>query len=133
LVMRIGAFCLSWTKLIYASSTAELGRQLYRRTSNTTLNPKIHLKSCMKLTWVKGFRSRRQYPWSLETFLKPNWRKGEPKMTKYVCTICDYVYDPAVGDPESGISPGTRFEDLPDDWLCPLCGVPKSEFKKMDT
>lgn len=51
-------------------------------------------------------------------------------MERYVCTICDYVYDPAVGDPDNGIAAGTRFEDLPDDWLCPLCGVPKSEFVK---
>lgn len=51
-------------------------------------------------------------------------------MDKYVCTICDYVYDPAVGDPENGIAPGTRFEDLPDDWVCPLCGAPRSEFVK---
>lgn len=52
-------------------------------------------------------------------------------MDKYVCTICDWVYDHAQGDPENGIAPGTKFEDLPDEWLCPLCGVPKSEFQKM--
>lgn len=51
-------------------------------------------------------------------------------MDRYVCTICDYVYDPAVGDPDNGIAPGTRFEDLPDDWVCPPCGAPKSEFVK---
>ena len=51
-------------------------------------------------------------------------------MERYVCMICDYVYDPAVGDPDNGIPPGTRFADLPDDWLCPLCGVPRSEFIK---
>jgi len=51
-------------------------------------------------------------------------------MERYVCTICDYVYDPAVGDPDNGIAAGTRFQDLPDDWVCPLCGAPKSEFVK---
>jgi rubredoxin len=51
-------------------------------------------------------------------------------MDKYVCTICDYVYDPENGDPENGIAPGTSFEDLPDDWLCPVCGVSKSDFEK---
>jgi rubredoxin len=51
-------------------------------------------------------------------------------MERYVCMVCDYVYDPAVGDPENGIAAGTRFADLPEDWLCPLCGVPKSEFVK---
>jgi rubredoxin len=58
-------------------------------------------------------------------------QRGEQEMEKYVCTICDYVYDPTKGDPDNGIAPGTSFEDLPDDWVCPLCGAPKSEFEKM--
>ena len=41
---------------------------------------------------------------------------------KYICEVCGYVYDPAVGDPDSGIEPGTAFEDIPDDWVCPICG-----------
>ena len=49
-------------------------------------------------------------------------------MKKYVCPTCGYVYDPAIGDPDNDIAPGTAFEDLPDNWACPLCGVPKSEF-----
>ena len=49
-------------------------------------------------------------------------------MDKYECTMCGYVYDPAVGDPENGIEPGTSFTDLPDDWVCPDCGVGKDEF-----
>ena len=51
-------------------------------------------------------------------------------MDRYVCIICGYVYDPAVGDQESGIAPGTAFEDIPDDWVCPLCGVGKEHFEK---
>jgi rubredoxin len=51
-------------------------------------------------------------------------------MDRYVCSICGYVYDPAEGDPENGIAPGTSFEDLPDDWSCPVCGAAKSEFEK---
>jgi rubredoxin len=50
-------------------------------------------------------------------------------MTKYVCTVCDYVYDPEVGDPDNGIPAGTAFEDLPEDWVCPECGVEKDEFE----
>jgi rubredoxin len=50
-------------------------------------------------------------------------------MTKYICTVCDYVYDPAVGDPDNGIAAGTAFEDLPEDWVCPDCGVEKEEFE----
>ncbi len=53
-------------------------------------------------------------------------------MDKYVCDVCGYIYDPAVGDPDNGIEPGTAFEDLPEDWLCPLCGVGKDEFSKED-
>ncbi len=51
---------------------------------------------------------------------------------KYVCTVCDWVYDPEVGDPEHGIAPGTKFEDIPDDWVCPLCGVGKDMFEPQD-
>ncbi|MGI6491126.1 MAG: High molecular weight rubredoxin [Firmicutes bacterium] len=50
---------------------------------------------------------------------------------KYVCKICGYVYDPAVGDPDGGVAPGTAFEDIPDDWVCPVCGAAKSEFEKL--
>jgi len=49
-------------------------------------------------------------------------------MKKYVCDPCGYVYDPAVGDSDSGIAPGTKFEDIPDDWVCPLCGASKDQF-----
>lgn len=47
---------------------------------------------------------------------------------KYVCDVCGYVYDPADGDPENGIVPGTQFADLPADWVCPECGASKDEF-----
>lgn len=50
-------------------------------------------------------------------------------MEKYRCIICDYIYDPAVGDPDNGIDPGTSFDDLPEDWVCPLCGADKSNFE----
>ena len=49
-------------------------------------------------------------------------------MKKYVCSICSYVYDPRVGDPDHGVAPGTAFEDLPDDWVCPVCGASKQHF-----
>ena len=53
-------------------------------------------------------------------------------MKKYVCTVCDWIYDPAVGDPDSGIAPGTPFEAIPDDWACPLCGVTKEDFELVE-
>ena len=52
-------------------------------------------------------------------------------MEKYQCTACDYEYDPALGDPEHGIPAGTAFEDLPDDWRCPVCGISKYAFVPM--
>jgi len=51
-------------------------------------------------------------------------------MDTYVCSVCGYVYDPEVGDDEGGIAPGTKFEDLPDDWSCPVCDVSADEFEK---
>ena len=51
-------------------------------------------------------------------------------MAKYVCELCGYVYDEEVGDPENGINPGTKFEDLPEDYACPLCGADKSNFSE---
>ena len=59
-------------------------------------------------------------------------KKEEEKMDKYVCNVCGYVYDPEKGDPDSGIEPGTAFEDLPDDWVCPLCGATKDDFSKQE-
>jgi rubredoxin len=53
----------------------------------------------------------------------------EDLMTKYICKVCGYVYDPEQGDPDSGIEPGTAFEDLPEDWVCPICGVEKDQFE----
>ena len=53
-------------------------------------------------------------------------------MKKYKCTVCDWVYDPEADDPESGIEPGTAFEDIPEDWVCPLCGVGKDMFEEVD-
>ena len=50
-------------------------------------------------------------------------------MSKYVCSVCGYEYDPEEGDPDNGIEPGTAFEDLPEDWCCPVCGAEKSDFE----
>ena len=52
-------------------------------------------------------------------------------MDKYKCEVCGYIYDPAVGDPDNGIAPGTAFEDLPDDWVCPLCQEGTEVFEKI--
>lgn len=52
-------------------------------------------------------------------------------MEKWECLVCGYIYDPQNGDSDSGVSPGTAFEALPDDWVCPVCGAPKDQFKKL--
>jgi flavin reductase (DIM6/NTAB) family NADH-FMN oxidoreductase RutF/rubredoxin len=57
-------------------------------------------------------------------------KKEAPKMVKYKCTVCGYIYDPELGDPDGGIKPGTPFEEIPDDWVCPVCGAAKSDFEK---
>ena len=54
----------------------------------------------------------------------------EDAMDKYRCIVCGYIYDPAIGDPDNGVKAGTPFSSLPDDWVCPECGAPKSEFEK---
>ena len=51
-------------------------------------------------------------------------------MKKYVCTVCGYEYDPAAGDPDNGVAPGTAFADIPDGWVCPLCGAGKDVFEE---
>ena len=55
----------------------------------------------------------------------------EDTMASYKCNICGYVYDPAEGDPDADVAAGTAFEDLPDSWVCPMCGAPKTEFSKV--
>lgn len=70
-------------------------------------------------------------PPSAPTYIK---KEEEQSMSseKYVCSVCGYVYDPAAGDPDSGIAPGTAFADIPDDWVCPVCGASKKDFEKQD-
>ena len=54
------------------------------------------------------------------------------KLAKYECLVCGWIYDPEVGDPDGGIKPGLPFEQLPEDWVCPVCGAPKDQFKKLN-
>jgi flavin reductase (DIM6/NTAB) family NADH-FMN oxidoreductase RutF/rubredoxin len=59
-------------------------------------------------------------------------KEAAAKMAKYECTVCGYIYDPELGDPDGDIKPGTPFEEIPDDWVCPVCGATKSEFEKIE-
>ncbi|RLF56376.1 MAG: High molecular weight rubredoxin [Thermoplasmata archaeon] len=78
---------------------------------------------------TKGGYSPKTAPTYSSMVDKPT-KKEEKKMDKYRCDVCGYVYDPEKGDPDGGIEPGTAFEDIPDDWVCPVCGVGKNQFSK---
>jgi len=70
-------------------------------------------------------------PETAPTFMKSEVATQKKQATqKYICTVCNYVYDPEIGDPDGGVQPGTRFEDIPDSWVCPVCGAKKTEFVK---
>jgi len=75
---------------------------------------------------IKGGKAPKTVP----TYIKTVQQKETAEMQKYRCTVCGYIYDPENGDPDSGINPGTPFEKLPDDWVCPVCGAEKSLFEK---
>jgi len=63
--------------------------------------------------------------------IEENKSERREGMKKYVCDVCGYEYDPEKGDPDGGIAPGTAFEDIPDDWVCPVCGVTKDNFSEV--
>jgi len=72
-----------------------------------TVRKNLHIKQ-----WQKAMRKK----------------EGEMRMQKYVCSVCGYVYDPAEGDPDHGVAPGTAWESVSEDWVCPVCGVNKDQF-----
>ena len=78
----------------------------------------VHNANAPSIRW-RGAASRQAKPDKIS-----QWRLA----MKYVCDVCGYEYDPEVGDPDNGIEPGTAWEDVPEDWVCPLCGVGKDEF-----
>jgi flavin reductase (DIM6/NTAB) family NADH-FMN oxidoreductase RutF/rubredoxin len=81
---------------------------------------------------VKGGKSPRTAPTFAGTIQEEKKSEKETKaMASYKCIICGYIYDPAEGDSTAGIPAGTAFEDLPDSWVCPVCGAPKTEFEKV--
>ncbi len=79
---------------------------------------------------IKGGISPKTAPTYSAMVDKKQTKKEAEKMDKYVCTICGYVYDPEKGDTENGIEIGTKFADLPDDWVCPICGAGTDQFEK---
>lgn len=59
-------------------------------------------------------------------------QKEVTEMSNYECSVCGWIYDPEIGDPDNGVAPGTPFESIPDDWQCPVCGASKDEFEKVE-
>jgi flavin reductase (DIM6/NTAB) family NADH-FMN oxidoreductase RutF/rubredoxin len=79
---------------------------------------------------VKGGKSPKTAPTYVQEDPAEAAKDSAAESAKYKCNVCGYVYDPANGDPDSGVKPGTPFEEIPDDWVCPICAAPKSEFSK---
>ena len=98
----------------YFSSLARTSKIIFYKSQFKDINP----KEAQNLSKI----------WSI--YLS-NYNKLSEIMKKYLCLPCGYIYDPDEGDPENGIFPGTPFEDLPDDWTCPACGVGKEHFEEI--
>jgi flavin reductase (DIM6/NTAB) family NADH-FMN oxidoreductase RutF/rubredoxin len=71
-------------------------------------------------------------PRTAPSFIVEQEKEVTAKMDKYTCSVCGWIYDPELGDPDGGIAPGTAFDQIPDDWVCPVCGAAKSDFIKED-
>lgn len=91
-----------------------------------------HLQAGEPMTYAYYHQVKRgTAPSTAPTFIKQSIvEKGELTMEKYKCQVCGYVYDPKDGDPDSGVKPGTSFDQIPEDWVCPICGADKAAFEK---
>ena len=88
------------------------------------------LKSGEPMTYAYYHKVKRgTAPKTAPTYIE---EKKVAKLAKYKCTVCGYIYDPEKGDPDGGIAPGTPFEEIPDDWVCPVCGAAKDRFEKIE-
>ena len=77
---------------------------------------------------VKGGKSSKNAP--TYTQEEPKAKAAPKTSARYVCSVCGYIYDEDLGDPDGGIAPGTAFDDIPDSWTCPICGAQKDKFEK---
>lgn len=88
-------------------------------------------ETCMTYDYYHEIK-RGSTPKTAPSYVAEEKKEAVPKMAKYECTVCGYVYDPELGDPDGGIKPGTPFEALPDNWVCPICGATKDQFIKKE-
>jgi flavin reductase (DIM6/NTAB) family NADH-FMN oxidoreductase RutF/rubredoxin len=118
--------------------TAEMEAGLHTLFVGEMVNAEVLDDSAEPMTYAYYHQVKRgKAPKTAPTYIKEEPEKeaptAEPKATqRWRCTVCGYIYDPAVGDPEGGIEPGTAFEDIPDDWVCPVCGAGKEDFEPVD-
>jgi len=85
------------------------------------------------MTYDSYHKSKRGItPQSAPTYAQPERKEERETKAKYICTICNYLYDPNLGDPESGVKARTSFEELPQGWVCPICGATKDRFERRD-
>jgi len=91
----------------------------------------LNEKACMTYDYYHQVK-RGVTPKTAPSYVEENKEEVSTKMAKYKCSVCGWVYDPEIGDQEGGIAPGTPFEKLPDDWVCPVCGATKSDFEKIE-
>ncbi len=87
-------------------------------------------KTCMTYEYYRQIKGGTAPP-TAPTYIT-EVKEGKPKMPKYRCTVCGYIYDPALGDADGGIKPGVLFENLPPNWVCPVCAAAKDQFEKME-
>jgi len=87
-------------------------------------------KACMTYEYYHQVK-RGTTPKTAPSYIEET-KESAPAMAKYRCTVCGWIYDPEIGDPDSGIAAGTPFDQLPDEWQCPVCGASKGEFEKVD-
>jgi rubredoxin len=80
---------------------------------------------------IRGFLNYLKEPWFYQSVTK-NCRSMEQTMKRYLCVVCGFIYDEAKGLPDEGIAPGTRWDDIPENWTCPDCGAVKSDFEMIE-
>ena len=90
----------------------------------------LNEKTCMTYDYYQQVK-RGTTPRTAPSYIEEK-KEAMPKMDKYKCSVCGWIYDPELGDQDGGIPPGTPFEKLPDDWICPVCGAAKDQFEKME-
>lgn len=90
----------------------------------------LNEKTCMTYDYYQQVK-RGTTPRTAPSYIEEK-KEAKPKMDKYKCSVCGWIYDPELGGQDGGIPPGTPFEKLPDDWICPVCGAAKDQFEKME-